>query len=84
LNRPGFRGDSTNMRKDGVHGTTAKISEEFRERAVRLVYEWRDARERTDGGFREVAEQLGVHLETVRNWVNQAEIDGSAAELAVL
>lgn len=48
---------------------------EFRERAVRLVYEWRDARERIDGGFHEVAEQLGVHRETVRNWVQQAEID---------
>jgi transposase len=48
---------------------------EFRERAVRLVYEWRDARDRTDGGFHEVGEQLGVHRETVRNWVQQAEID---------
>ncbi len=48
---------------------------EFRERAVRLVYEWRDARDRSDGGLNEVAEQLGVHGETVRNWVRQTEID---------
>jgi len=34
---------------------------------VRLVYEWRDARDRTDGGLNEVVEQLGVHGETVRN-----------------
>ena len=26
VNRPGFCGDSTSMRKDGVHGTTEKIS----------------------------------------------------------
>ena len=26
VNRPGFRGDSTSMREDGVHGTTAKVS----------------------------------------------------------
>jgi transposase len=56
-------------------GRQSRYPKEFRERAVRLVYEWRDARDRTDGGFREVAEQLGVHLETVRNWVNQAEVD---------
>ncbi len=42
---------------------------------MRLVYEWRDARDRTDGGLNEVAEQLGVHGETVRNWVRQTEID---------
>lgn len=45
-------------------------------RVVRLVYEWRDARDRCDGGLNEVGEQLAVHRGTVRNWVRQAEIDG--------
>ena len=56
-------------------GRQRRYPAEFRERAVRLVYEWRDARDRTDGGLNEVAEQLGVHGETVRNWVRQTEID---------
>ncbi len=56
-------------------GRQRRYPAEFRERAVRLVYEWRDARDRSDGGLNEVAEQLGVHGETVRNWVGQTEID---------
>jgi transposase len=55
---------------------TRRYPAELRERAVRLVYEWRDARDRSDGGLKEVAQQLGVHAETVRNWVRQHEIDG--------
>jgi transposase len=57
-------------------GSTRKYPPEMRERAVRLVYEWRQARGRTDGGLTEVASQLGVHTESVRNWLNQAERDG--------
>ena len=46
-------------------GRQRRYPVEFRERAVRLVYEWRDARDRSDGGLNEVGEQLGVHRETV-------------------
>jgi transposase len=55
---------------------TRRYPAELRERAVRLVYEWREARDRRDGGLRQVGQQLGVHAETVRNWVRQHEIDG--------
>src|SRR5260370_39729763 len=48
---------------------------ELRERAARMVLEWRQARGRTDGGIKEVAEQLGVHPESVRNWVYRTEVD---------
>src|SRR3954447_22675953 len=61
-----------------VMGKTTPYPRELREQAVRLVFEWRRARGRSDGGLKEVAEQLGVHTESVRNWVRQAEIDNGA------
>ena len=57
-------------------GTTRRYPAELQERAIRLVYEWREARDRRDGGLKEVGEQLGVHAETIRNWVRQHGIDG--------
>jgi transposase len=53
----------------------SKYPEEFRQRAVRLVWEWREARGSTSGGVRPVAEQLGINHETLRNWVSQADVD---------
>ena len=52
-----------------------RFDDEFKERAVRLVLEWRRARDRDDGGLTEVGQQLGVHQETLRNWVNRGEVD---------
>ncbi len=48
---------------------------ELRERAVAMVLEWRRERLRTNGGLTEVAEKLGVHPESIRAWVNKAQID---------
>ncbi len=53
-----------------------RFDDEFKERGVRLVKEWRRARDRDDGGLVEIGGQLGVHSETLRNWVNRAEVDG--------
>ncbi len=43
-----------------------KFPPEFKERGVRLVHEWRQARGRDDGGLVEIGNQLGVHPETLR------------------
>jgi transposase len=47
--------------------------DELRQRAVRLVKEWRDARTVTDGGYTAACKQLGLHRETLRRWVLEAE-----------
>jgi transposase len=49
--------------------------EELKQRAARMVLEWRAERNRSDGGIKEVAEQLGVHAESVRNWVYKHQVD---------
>ena len=56
-----------------------RYSAEFKERGCRLVIEWRRARGRRTGGFAEIAEQLGVHPETLRGWFRQQQIDEGLA-----
>ncbi len=46
-----------------------KYSEELRERALRLVFE-------SKRPVAHVARDLGVHKESLRHWVRQAEADG--------
>ena len=50
-------------------------TDEFRERAVRLVREWREARGVTEGGLTAISEQLGLRRETLRRWVVKQEVD---------
>src|SRR5437660_3490688 len=49
--------------------------DEFRERAVRLVREWREARGLNDGGVTAISEQLGLHRETLRRWVIEEDVE---------
>ena len=57
--------------------------DELRQRAVRLVREWQEARGVTEGGYTPISKQLGIRRETLRQWVRDAEAeDGTGARLS--
>jgi transposase len=65
-------------REDVVAKPQRRYPPELKERACRLVADWRKARQRSVGGFVEVGEQLDVHPETLRNRFLQWQIDTEA------
>ena len=52
-----------------------KIDPALRERAVRLVLEHRAEYSTTTAAVQAVAKQVGVGKESLRRWVNQADVD---------
>ena len=48
---------------------------ELRERAVAMVFELRAESGSTRGSLARVGERLGINPETLRNWVEKAEVD---------
>jgi len=58
-----------------VMAAPRKYPEELRERAIRMAVDLRRDPATRSGALRRVGEQLGINPETLRNWVQQVEID---------
>ena len=54
-------------------GATPQYPPEFKRKVIRLVHS-------SDGSIHQVAEELGVSDNSLRNWVKQAEIDQGERE----
>lgn len=52
-----------------------KFPQEMRERAIRLALDGIEEHGSKWQSIKSVAAKMGIHPETLRNWVNQAEID---------
>jgi transposase len=60
---------------ESMSPTSRRYSKSQKEQAIRLVRQIREETGERHGAVVRVARQLGYGVETVRKWVNQADID---------
>jgi len=63
------------MATSGARRRPQKYPDELRERAVRMVFEIRRETGDKQGTVTRVARELGIGTESLRQWVNRAEVD---------
>jgi transposase len=63
------------MSSSGARRRPQKYPDELRERAVRMVLEVRQETGEKHGAVTRIAKQLGIGTESLRGWVNRAEVD---------
>ena len=63
------------MASSGARRRPQKYPDELRDRAVRMVLEIREQTGERQGAVTRVARELGIGTESLRSWVNRAEID---------
>lgn len=63
------------MATNGARRKPLKYPDELRQRAVKMVIEVRRETGERHGAVTRVAKELGIGTESLRNWVNQADVD---------
>jgi transposase len=65
--------------RSGRNPSSRRYKPEEKAQAVRMVRQLRKELGTSQGTVQRVADQLGYGVESVRNWVNQADIDAGTA-----